>query len=168
VVNLYPFQEVTGRKGVSLETAIENIDIGGTAMIRSAAKNYSAVTVICDLNDLNIVLKELEENNGKTTLAFRESLAAKAFKKTSEYDKTISSYLSKPPATKDSFPENLTLNLKLKQSLRYGENPHQRGALYTSEISNCGLSNAEILQGKELSFNNYLDTGSRSRRRTGS
>ena len=157
VINLYPFEEVTSKPNVSLEDAIENIDIGGPAMIRSAAKNYAAVTVICDLNDLNIVLKELEGNNGKTTLALREKLAGKAFKRTSEYDKTISSYLSKPTVTNNSFPENLNLNLKLKQSLRYGENPHQRGALYTSGISNCGLANAEILQGKELSFNNYLD-----------
>lgn len=166
VINLYPFEEIISKPNTSLEDAIENIDIGGPAMTRSAAKNYAAVTVICDPNDLNVVLKELEQNNGKTTLALRERLAAKAFKRTSEYDKIITSYLSKLQTNSDSngavkeeaLPENLILNLKLKRSLRYGENPHQRGALYIdNSTSSSGIANAEVLQGKELSFNNYLD-----------
>lgn len=164
IINLYPFEEGIANPNISLEEAIELIDIGGPAMIRSAAKNYPSVTVVCDMADLPLVQKELEENNGNTTVSLREKLAAKAFLKTSEYDKVISAYLSKAlkslPNGKEeqsSFPETLNLNLTLKQVLRYGENPHQRAALYLSENSTSGLANAKQVQGKELSFNNYLD-----------
>ena len=162
VINLYPFQEVVSKKNVSLEEAIENIDIGGPSMIRSAAKNYSAVTVICDPSDLPLVLKELSENKGQTTLCLREKLATKAFQKTSEYDQAITGFLSNYAkqslnGSQGFFPENLNFNLKLKRVLRYGENPHQHAALYLPPDSNYGLANAEVLQGKELSFNNYLD-----------
>lgn len=162
VVNLYPFCEVISNLNVTLEDATENIDIGGLSMIRSAAKNYKAVTVICDTSDYKDVLCELKENNGQTTLTFRERLAIKAFQKTSEYDLAIASFLSNYLKHLNNgqggfFPENISLNLKLKQVLRYGENPHQKAALYLPPNSNFGLANAELLQGKELSFNNYLD-----------
>ena len=162
VINLYPFEEVILKPETSIEQAIENIDIGGPSMIRSAAKNYSSVTVICDPSDFSVVLKELNENRGQTTLTGREKLAIKAFSKTSEYDKAISAYLStslkgSSNGAENYFPKNLNLSLKLKHVLRYGENPHQKAALYLSEDSKLGLANAQVLQGKELSFNNYLD-----------
>ncbi len=165
VINLYPFQEVATSLEVPLETVIENIDIGGPSMIRSAAKNYSAVTVICDSRDYDMVLKNLSENNGNTILALREKLMTKAFQTTSLYDDAISNFFlryfskdkSSPNGTHSGFQENLNLDLKLKQVLRYGENPHQQAALYLSSNTNSGLANAKVLQGKELSFNNYLD-----------
>lgn len=161
VINLYPFEEVASNPKSSLENIIENIDIGGPSMIRSAAKNFSSVTVICDVNDYSYVLNELNENKGQTSLVLRENLAVKAFQKTSEYDNAIKYYLSNLNKETSNgtanIPENLNLNLKLKQKLRYGENPHQYAALYVPLDSNLGLANAEVLQGKELSFNNYLD-----------
>ncbi|OGI19499.1 MAG: bifunctional phosphoribosylaminoimidazolecarboxamide formyltransferase/IMP cyclohydrolase [Candidatus Melainabacteria bacterium RIFCSPHIGHO2_02_FULL_34_12] len=168
VINLYPFEEVVSKSSVSLEDAIENIDIGGPSMIRSAAKNYSAVTVICDSTDYNEVLNDLKQNKGQTTLNLREKLAIKAFQKTSLYDSKIYAYLGsslnavneKSNNGSYAFPENINLNLKLKTKLRYGENPHQRAALYVPSNSQDGLANAEVLQGKELSFNNYLDLNS--------
>lgn len=165
VINLYPFEEVVAKSNVSLEEAIENIDIGGPSMIRSAAKNYSSVTVICDVEDYDMVIGDLNENNGKTTLKLREKLAIKAFQRTSSYDQAITSFLSNyykqsKNGIQGFFPDNLTINLKLKQVLRYGENPHQKAALYLPLNSNLGLANAEVIQGKELSFNNYLDLDS--------
>ncbi|MBI2995301.1 MAG: bifunctional phosphoribosylaminoimidazolecarboxamide formyltransferase/IMP cyclohydrolase [Candidatus Melainabacteria bacterium] len=162
VINLYPFDKVTSVPNVLLEDAIENIDIGGPSMIRSAAKNYSSVTVVCDPSDYLLVLNELSSNNGTTTLLLREKLALKAFQKTSSYDALITSFLSNyfkdnKNGAENSFPENLTLSLKLKKILRYGENPHQKAALYLPLNSKYGLANAEVFQGKELSFNNYLD-----------
>ncbi len=165
VINLYPFQEVATNLDVPLETVIENIDIGGPSMIRSAAKNYSAVTVVCDSKDYELVLKEMKDNNGTTTISLREELMVKAFKTTSSYDEAISNFFSRcfsknknsSNGNHKSFEENLNLNLKLKQVLRYGENPHQKAALYLSSNTELGLANSKILQGKELSFNNYLD-----------
>ncbi|OGI06775.1 MAG: bifunctional phosphoribosylaminoimidazolecarboxamide formyltransferase/IMP cyclohydrolase [Candidatus Melainabacteria bacterium RIFCSPLOWO2_12_FULL_35_11] len=165
VINLYPFQEIAASLEVSLETVIENIDIGGPSMLRSAAKNYSAVTVVCDSRDYDIVLKSLSENNGNVTLLLKEKLMVRAFQATSLYDDAISNffsrYFSKDKSSLNGnpkdFQENLNLNLKLKQTLRYGENPHQKAALYLSLNTTSGLANAKILQGKELSFNNYLD-----------
>ncbi len=169
VINLYPFTETVSKPEVSLEEAVENIDIGGPSMIRSAAKNYSAVTVVCDPLDYSCVLDELKSNNGCTTIKLREVLAIKAFKQTSEYDSSITTFLSSflmsnwediKNGSKMSFPQTLSLNLKLKNTLRYGENPHQRGALYLPADSKSGVANAKCLQGKELSFNNYLDLNS--------
>ena len=165
VINLYPFQEVVTSLEVPLETVIENIDIGGLSIIRSAAKNHSAVTVICDSRDYNLILKNLSENNGNTTLSLREKLMIKAFQATSLYDDVISNFFSRyfskdkssPNGNQKTFQENLNLDLKLKQVLRYGENPHQQAALYLSSNTDLGLANAKVLQGKELSFNNYLD-----------
>ena len=162
VINLYPFEEVISKAGVSLEEAIENIDIGGPSIVRSAAKNYNSVTVICDPKDYSSVLKELSENKGQTTLSLRETLAAKAFQRTSSYDLLITGFLSNylkqsNNGSEGFFPDKLNLNLQLKQVLRYGENPHQKAALYLPLNSKLGLANAEVIQGKELSFNNFLD-----------
>lgn len=167
VINLYPFEEITSKPSSTLEESIEMIDIGGPSMIRSAAKNYAAVTVVSDPEDLKDVLKELDSNEGSTTLDLRQKLAAKAFKKTSEYDANITKYLSakfnngaSTNGKHDSFPQDLNLSLKLKNTLRYGENPHQKAAIYLPSDSSAGLANAEVIQGKELSFNNYLDLDS--------
>jgi phosphoribosylaminoimidazolecarboxamide formyltransferase/IMP cyclohydrolase len=148
VVNLYPFEETIRKPDVTLAEAIENIDIGGPSMIRSAAKNYESVTVVVDPADYDTLLENMRENNGETTLKLRERLAIKAFIKTSEYDRTISNFLEKEQTTDASF----SLSLPLVARLRYGENPHQKAALY-GDFDKC----FEKLHGKELSFNNILD-----------
>lgn len=168
VINLYPFEEVIKNPSVDIENAIENIDIGGPSMIRSASKNFQSVTVVCDVSDLDKVLDSLEKNNGSTTLELRKELAVKAFARTGEYDKTISRFLNSEllkngelfNGHNNVFPKMINYNLKLKNVLRYGENPHQSAALYLPEDSVNGLANAEVIQGKELSFNNYLDLDS--------
>jgi phosphoribosylaminoimidazolecarboxamide formyltransferase/IMP cyclohydrolase len=148
VVNLYPFEATIAKPDVTLAEAIENIDIGGPSMIRSAAKNYESVTVVVDPADYDAVLENMRDNKGETTLKLRERLAIKAFARTAEYDRTISSFLNKEQATDASF----SLTLPLAMRLRYGENPHQTGALY-GDFDKC----FEKLHGKELSFNNILD-----------
>ncbi|MFL6516281.1 MAG: bifunctional phosphoribosylaminoimidazolecarboxamide formyltransferase/IMP cyclohydrolase [Chthoniobacterales bacterium] len=148
VVNLYPFEETVAKPKVTLAEAIENIDIGGPSMIRSAAKNYQAVTVIVDPADYEVVLDNMRDHDGETTLKLREHLAIKAFIKTSSYDRAISTFLNKAQATDASFSLSLPLGLRL----RYGENPHQEGALYGDFNKHF-----EKLHGKELSFNNILD-----------
>jgi phosphoribosylaminoimidazolecarboxamide formyltransferase/IMP cyclohydrolase len=148
VVNLYPFEETIRKPEVTLAEAIENIDIGGPSMIRSAAKNYESVTVVVDPADYEAVLENMRENNGETTLKLRERLAIKAFIKTSEYDRTIGNFLEKEQATDASF----SLSMPLVARLRYGENPHQKAALYGDFDKHF-----EKLHGKELSFNNILD-----------
>ena len=148
VVNLYPFEETIRKPDVTLAEAIENIDIGGPSMIRSAAKNYESVTVVIDPADYDVVLENMRENNGQTTLKLRERLAIKAFIKTSEYDRAISNFLEKEQATEASF----SLSLPLVARLRYGENPQQKAALYGDFDKRY-----EKLHGKELSFNNILD-----------
>jgi phosphoribosylaminoimidazolecarboxamide formyltransferase/IMP cyclohydrolase len=148
VVNLYPFEETIAKPNVTLAEAIENIDIGGPSMIRSAAKNYQSVTVIVDPSDYAGVLENMRDHDGETTLKLREHLAIKAFIKTSSYDRAISRFLNKEQATDASF----SLSLPLAMRLRYGENPHQEGALYGDFEKHF-----EKLHGKELSFNNILD-----------
>src|SRR6202795_49882 len=148
VVNLYPFEKTIQKPDVTLAEAIENIDIGGPSMIRSAAKNYESVTVVVDPADYDIVLENMRENNGETTLKLRERLAIKAFIKTSDYDRTIGNYLNREQITEASF----SLSLPLVTKLRYGENPHQNAALYGDFDRHF-----EKLHGKELSFNNILD-----------
>src|SRR5215471_19497246 len=148
VVNLYPFEATIAKPDVALAEAIENIDIGGPSMIRSAAKNYESVTVVVDPADYDVVLQNMRDNNGETTLKLRERLAIKAFIKTSEYDRTIGRFLNKEQATEASF----SLSLPLAMRLRYGENPHQKAALYGDFDKHF-----EKLHGKELSFNNILD-----------
>jgi len=150
VVNLYPFEATIAKPEVTLGEAIENIDIGGPSMIRSAAKNYESVTVVVDPADYDAVLENMRDNKGKTTLKLRERLAIKAFARTAEYDRAISSFLNKEQTTDASF----SLTLPLAMRLRYGENPHQTGALYGDFDKYF-----EKLHGKELSFNNILDIG---------
>lgn len=148
VVNLYPFEATVAKPDVTLANAIENIDIGGPSMIRSAAKNYQSVTVVVDPADYDAVLENFRDNKGETTLKLRERLAIKAFGRTAAYDRAISSYLNKEQTTDASF----SLTLPLAMRLRYGENPHQTGALYGDFDKFF-----EKLHGKELSFNNILD-----------
>lgn len=148
VVNLYPFEATIAKPGVTLAEAIENIDIGGPSMIRSAAKNYQWVTVIVDPADYDVVLQNMRDNSGQTTLKLRERLAIKAFNKTSAYDRAIGNFLNKEQATDASF----SLSLPLAMRLRYGENPHQAAALYGDFDRHF-----EKFHGKDLSFNNILD-----------
>src|SRR5216110_2185078 len=144
VVNLYPFEATIARPDVTLAEAIENIDIGGPSMIRSAAKNYESVTVVVDQGDYDAVLENMRDNNGETTLKLRERLAIKAFIRTGEYDRAIGRFLNKEQATDSSF----TVSLPQVARLRYGENPHQSAALY----GDFG-KHFQKLHGKELSFN---------------
>lgn len=152
-VNLYPFKK-TVESGADLDTVIENIDIGGPSMVRSSAKNYKSVTIVTDPKDFDRVISELEAN-GDTTLETRTYLAAKAFRTTANYDTMISTYLSK--VSGDEFNETVSLSYELKQSLRYGENPHQRAALYQGPYTSYSIVHAKQLQGKELSYNNIQD-----------
>lgn len=147
VVNLYPFAETIARAGVTREEAIEQIDIGGPAMIRSAAKNARDVAVVASPAQYAALLNELKENDGSLSVETRERLAHEAFRQTAQYDSIVSSYLG---------ASNLLLFLTKSADLRYGENPHQEAALYHSAESG-GVANAELLSGKEMSFNNYVD-----------
>ena len=148
VVNLYPFEATIAKPDVTLGEAIENIDIGGPSMIRSAAKNYESVTVVVDPGDYDAVLENMRDINGETTLKLRERLAIKAFIRTAEYDRAIGNFLNREQTTDASF----SLSLPLVTRLRYGENPHQTAALYGDFDKHF-----EKLHGKELSFNNILD-----------
>ena len=152
-VNLYAFRK-TVEKGCAFEDAIENIDIGGPSMLRSAAKNHKYVTVVTDAADYDIVLKEIKEN-GNTTYDTRLRLAAKVFRTTAQYDSMISQYLT--VAAGEENAESMTLNYNLKQTLRYGENPHQKAALYEGPYTSYSIVHAKQLQGKELSYNNIQD-----------
>ncbi len=162
-VNLYPFSETVQKPGVTVEEAIEQIDIGGPSMIRSSAKNHESVTVVTDPGDYDRVLSLLEAGQ-EISPAFRRELAVKAFRSTSEYDRLIVTYFeglagSGEGEKEESFPERLTLDLSRKQTLRYGENPHQKAALYRySGEQEGGVAGARQLWGKEMSYNNYLDT----------
>lgn len=183
VINLYPFEQTVAREGVTVEEAIEQIDIGGPAMIRSAAKNFSSVTVIVSTAFYPTVIDELKTNQGATSLAVRKFLARKAFNHTAVYDAAVTSYLGsafnqpdddsppdllrepdfvRPEAAEaeldqgGSFSPTLGLYLIKSNDLRYGENPHQRAALYRQGVAE-GVATAKILGGKEMSFNNYVD-----------
>ncbi|WP_432361081.1 bifunctional phosphoribosylaminoimidazolecarboxamide formyltransferase/IMP cyclohydrolase [Sporosarcina sp. UB5] len=154
-VNLYPFKETISKPDVSVEDAIENIDIGGPAMLRASAKNHAYVTVIVDAADYGQVLEELQ-TEGQTTLATRRRLAAKVFRHTAAYDALISGYLT--DLAGEEFPEQVTFTYELKQPLRYGENPHQKAAFYSRPLgSDFSIANTEQLHGKELSYNNIQD-----------
>ncbi|OJG26775.1 bifunctional purine biosynthesis protein purH [Enterococcus caccae] len=154
-VNLYPFKETILKEDVSQEQAIENIDIGGPSMLRSAAKNHQFVTVVVDPKDYKQVLIELSEN-GETTLATRQKFAAKVFRHTAAYDALIANYLTDLVGEKD--PETLTLTYDLKQELRYGENSHQQAAFYQNALPvSFSIASAKQLHGKELSYNNIKD-----------
>lgn len=154
-VNLYPFRETIAKPDVTVDDAIENIDIGGPTMLRSAAKNHAYVTVIVDAADYAGVLTELQ-NEQSTTPETRRRLAAKVFRHTAAYDSYISNYLT--DLTGEEYPDQLTLTYELSQTLRYGENPHQKAAFYRSPLgSNFSIANADQVHGKELSYNNIQD-----------
>ena len=150
VVNLYPFEETAAQKDVTIEEAIEQIDIGGPGMLRSAAKNRESVTVVTDPADYSAVLQEMRDNNGETSLKTRERLSIKVFQRTAAYDRAIASFLNASQETDSSF----SLSLPLAQELRYGENPHQQASLY-GRFDDC----FKQLQGKGLSYTNVLDIG---------
>jgi len=164
VVNLYPFEATAAKPGLTAEELIENIDIGGPTMLRSAAKNFESVTVVCDPADFERVAKEIEAS-GDTALATRLDLARKVFATTSRYDGMITTELERLTAngdvalqTKHTLPERVHLALRRQQELRYGENPHQAAALYVpAGRAPEGLAAAKQLQGKELSYNNFVD-----------
>ena len=154
VVNLYPFVETVAKPGVTLENALENIDIGGPTMIRAAAKNFPEVLVVVDPADYDAVIEKLK--GGKVDQAFRRKLAQKAFQHVALYDTAISQYLLEG----EVFPENLTIALEKAYNLRYGENPHQSAALYFEKVAGrkgWGITRVKQHRGPELSFNNFLD-----------
>ena len=153
VVNLYPFQTTVAQPNVTLATAVEEIDIGGVALLRAAAKNHESVTVICDPADYDAVAAAFADQG--TSAAQRKQLALKAFRHTAEYDTAISDYLAgQVDADEDALPASMQLSLKLVQRNRYGENPHQQGGLYSYGGAEMPF---EVLHGKEMSYNNWLD-----------
>jgi len=155
VVNLYPF-EATVDKGAGFEECIENIDIGGPAMIRAAAKNHADVVVVVDAGDYKTLLDELAANGGATTLSLRRRLAAKAYARTAAYDAAISNWFA--DRLKTDAPDFRAFGGRLIQALRYGENPHQSAAFYRTPDRRAGVATARQVQGKELSYNNINDT----------
>jgi phosphoribosylaminoimidazolecarboxamide formyltransferase/IMP cyclohydrolase len=155
VVNLYPF-EATVARGADFPTCVENIDIGGPALIRASAKNHDFVTIVVDPKDYKSVLDELAANEGATTLKLRRSLAAKAYARTASYDSAIANWFAHQEG--DTFPERLTIAATRVQTLRYGENPHQKAAFYSDGSKRPGVATARQVQGKELSYNNISDT----------
>ena len=154
-VNLYPFEKAAAKPGVKFEELVENIDIGGPSMIRSAAKNFEDVTVVVDAADYGVVLDEMRARGGCVSRETRARLSRKAFATTAAYDSAISLTLQKWAGAE--FPEYLHLNFGKVLDLRYGENPHQKAALYADPARRDGLARARKLQGKELSFNNLVD-----------
>jgi len=155
VVNLYPFEE-TVAKGADYDTCIENIDIGGPAMIRAAAKNHGDVTVVVDVADYDAVLADMDQNNGATDPAYRRKLAQIAYARTAAYDAAVSTWLA--GALELEAPRRRAFAGELKQTLRYGENSHQKAAFYIDGTDRPGVATAQQLQGKELSYNNINDT----------
>ena len=167
VVNLYPFEATVAKPGCDLATAIENIDIGGPTLLRAAAKNHAAVTVVVDAEDYDRVLTEMQAHGGAVGDALRFDLAVKAFEHTARYDGAIANYLGRRvTGTAEStggepapFPRTLNLQVRLRQAMRYGENPHQGAAFFTeADLSGASVATATQLQGKELSYNNIADT----------
>jgi phosphoribosylaminoimidazolecarboxamide formyltransferase/IMP cyclohydrolase len=160
VVNLYPFEQTVGRPGCDLPIAIENIDIGGPTMLRAAAKNHAAVTVVVDAADYGRVLDEMRTNGGAVTDRTRFDLAVKVFEHTARYDGAIASYLGARLGDEpEAFPRTFNLQFRLAQGMRYGENPHQGAAFYVEDRGReASVATARQLQGKELSFNNIADT----------
>ncbi len=159
VVNLYPFAATVAKPGCAYEDAVENIDIGGPAMLRAAAKNHESVLVVVDPADYAVVLDELASREGGSEFATRARLAAKAFAHTAGYDTMVASYLAARHALgAEPFPKALPLIFEKAQDLRYGENPHQAAAFYRDPAaSGAGVATARVLQGKDLSFNNIVD-----------
>jgi phosphoribosylaminoimidazolecarboxamide formyltransferase/IMP cyclohydrolase len=167
VVNLYPFRETVAREEVTVEDAIENIDIGGPSMIRSAAKNFDDVVVVVDPSDYEAIADEMDSGGGQVSKATRLRLARRAFETTARYDAAISEFLEASVVLdtderlrvqrSSDLPGRFTVFARKAMGLRYGENPHQRAALYLTPDSGGGIATAEKLQGKELSFNNLID-----------
>ncbi|MFZ4702011.1 MAG: bifunctional phosphoribosylaminoimidazolecarboxamide formyltransferase/IMP cyclohydrolase, partial [Candidatus Methylumidiphilus sp.] len=158
LVNLYPFEATVAKPDCDLETAIENIDIGGPALIRAAAKNHSSVGVIVDSADYDNAIAELQTGNVSLSHATRFKLAAKSFAHTSKYDAAVAEYLGKRVGSSEVFPDDLLLRFSRTQSMRYGENPHQNAAFYVEAHAPQGsISSSRQLQGKELSYNNIAD-----------
>jgi len=162
IVNLYPFEATIQKQGATLEEAIENIDIGGPSMLRSAAKNYRSVAIVLDPKDYPRITKELKANVGSLCDNTLKKLGLKVFKLTSHYDSKIYEYLSQnllgQPGETEAFPSRLNLGFNKMQTLRYGENPHQKAALYLDpDGPRDSLVKAEKISGKDLSFNNFLD-----------
>ncbi|GAA3110914.1 bifunctional phosphoribosylaminoimidazolecarboxamide formyltransferase/IMP cyclohydrolase [Rhizobium viscosum] len=155
VVNLYPFEDVRAAGG-DYPTTVENIDIGGPAMIRASAKNHAYVTVITDPADYAELIEQLSGDAGKTVYAFRQRMAAKAYARTAAYDAAISNWFAE--ALSIDTPRHRTIGGVLKEEMRYGENPHQKAAFYVTGEKRPGVSTAVLLQGKQLSYNNINDT----------
>ncbi|WP_371171404.1 bifunctional phosphoribosylaminoimidazolecarboxamide formyltransferase/IMP cyclohydrolase [Aliiroseovarius sp. 2305UL8-7] len=155
VVNLYPFEE-TVAKGAGYDTCIENIDIGGPAMIRAAAKNHAFVNVVVDVQDYDTLLGDMDQHDGATCPEFRKKLAQRAYARTAAYDAAVSTWMA--DALELEAPRRRAFAGELKQTLRYGENSHQNAAFYTDGSERPGVSTAQQLQGKELSYNNINDT----------
>ncbi len=160
-VNLYPFEQTVARPDCDLATAIENIDIGGPTLLRAAAKNHAAVTVVVDAADYPQVLEEMAANQGAVSDATRYRLAVKTFEHTARYDGAIANYLGARDAdgTQEDFPATLSLQFRRLQAMRYGENPHQKAAFFVErQGGDASVATARQLQGKELSYNNVADT----------
>src|SRR6266498_2184295 len=160
VVNLYPFEDTVAKPNVTFEEAIENIDIGGPTMLRAASKNFQDVAVIVDPADYGKIVSELKSSKGQVSKETKLDFAKKVFAHTARYDTLIAGYLTEVTEKESSFPEYLTTSFKKIASLRYGENPHQKAAIYAEKPAGLSLPAAKVLQGKEMSFNNYLDTHS--------
>jgi phosphoribosylaminoimidazolecarboxamide formyltransferase / IMP cyclohydrolase len=159
-VNLYPFAATVARKECTYDDAVENIDIGGPAMVRAAAKNHAHVTVVVDPGDYRALLDDLAATQGATSLAMRQKLAAKAFAHTAQYDAMVSAYFTGAiGGATPTFPDDLNLSFRKRLDLRYGENPHQQAAFYTDPRAiGASVTQAEQIQGKELSYNNIADS----------
>ena len=156
IVNLYPFESTIAKDDCSYVDAVENIDIGGPTMLRSAAKNHQDVTVIVDPNDYESIYSELKENNNVVCFETRKRMAFKAFRHTASYDSAISNYFQAELGI--DFPDDIVLSFRKKQNLRYGENPHQKAAFYEEKNNKCiSVANSKQLWGKELSYNNIMD-----------
>ncbi len=156
VVNLYPFEEKLIDPKSTKEILIENIDIGGPSMLRSAAKNFKHVTVLPSIKYYQEFIKIMEENNGSVNLAFRTKMSNQTFNETAYYDAMISNWMSQ--SNNEKFSDKKTIGGKLVSQLRYGENPHQQSSVYEIPSAQPGFSQLQQLQGKELSHNNYLDS----------
>ena len=155
VVNLYPFEQTVAR-GASYAECIENIDIGGPAMIRAASKNHKFVNVVTDPQDYAALLAEMKAHDGATSYAFRQRLALTAYSRTAAYDAAVSAWMA--GAIKEEAPRRRAFAGQIAQTLRYGENPHQKAAFYTDGTQRPGVATAQQWQGKELSYNNINDT----------
>lgn len=158
VVNLYPFEATVAKPDVKFDDAIENIDIGGPTMLRSAAKNHKDVTVIVDPEDYALVMVEMRENDAAVSRNTNTRLARKVYEHTARYDSLIAKYLIEQEEDMEGFPDQMTNAYLLSSTLRYGENPHQRAAAYDERSGGLSFFEASVLQGKDMSFNNYCDS----------